>query len=99
MLEIISPVEAGSLHGLFLERVRRTPDKIAYRYFGKNVWQELNWRQMKYEVARWQTALSHLNLQRGDRVDVTLARGALECEVREVREVLSMPETPPTAEA
>jgi len=30
---IITPEEAGTLHGLFLARVRRSPDHIAYRYY------------------------------------------------------------------
>lgn len=68
--DVISPEQAGTLHGLFLERVRRTPDKIAYRYFGQNVWRDLTWLQMAGEIARWQAALSRLNLQRGDRVAI-----------------------------
>ncbi len=70
--DVISPEQAGTLHGLFLERVRRTPDKIAYRYFGQNAWQDLTWAQMLGEVARWQAALVSLGLQRGDRVAIML---------------------------
>jgi len=29
----VTPEQAGSLHGLFLERVKRTPQMEAYRYF------------------------------------------------------------------
>jgi long-chain acyl-CoA synthetase len=72
MDDVISPDEAGSLHGLFLERVKRTPDKVAYRYFRHNAWREFSWRQMQEQVARWQTALSRLGLQRGDRVAIML---------------------------
>ncbi|MEI7456624.1 MAG: long-chain fatty acid--CoA ligase [Nitrosomonadales bacterium] len=71
-LDIISPEQAGSLYGLLLARVRSTPEKIAYRYFEQNAWQALSWRQMQCEVARWQTALSQLDLQRGDRVAIML---------------------------
>ncbi|HEX7454991.1 MAG TPA: long-chain fatty acid--CoA ligase [Gallionella sp.] len=70
--DVISPEQAGTLHGLFLERVRRTPDKIAYRYFQQNAWRDLTWRQMHVEVARWQSALAGLGLQRGDRVAIML---------------------------
>lgn len=70
--DVISPEQAGTLHGLFLERVRRTPDKIAYRYFRQNAWRDLSWRQMQMEVARWQAALAGLGLQRGDRVAIML---------------------------
>ena len=70
--DVITPEQAGTLHGLFVERVRRTPDKIAYRYFIQNVWRDLTWREMLAEVARWQSALAGLGLQRGDRVAIML---------------------------
>jgi long-chain acyl-CoA synthetase len=70
--DVISPEQAGTLHGLFLERVRRSPDKTAYRHFRKNAWRDLSWREMEAEVARWQAALSGLGLQRGDRVAIML---------------------------
>ncbi|MDD4928248.1 MAG: AMP-dependent synthetase/ligase [Gallionella sp.] len=70
--DVISPAQAVTLHGLFLERVRRTPGKTAYRYFRQNAWHDLTWQQMHAEVARWQTALSGLGLQRGDRVAIML---------------------------
>ncbi|MDO8207136.1 MAG: long-chain fatty acid--CoA ligase [Gallionella sp.] len=70
--DVISPEQAGTLHGLFLERVRRTPGKIAYRYFQQNAWRDLTWGQMHQEVARWQAALNSLGLQRGDRVAIML---------------------------
>lgn len=70
--DVISPEQAGTLHGLFLERVRRTPDGIAYRHFQQNAWRDFSWRQMAQEVARWQAALAGLGLQRGDRVAIML---------------------------
>ncbi len=70
--DVISPEQAGTLYGLFLERVRRTPDKLAYRHFRQNAWRDLSWRQVQAEVARWQSALSGLGLQRGDRVAIML---------------------------
>ena len=72
MDDVISPDEAGSLHGLFLERVRRTPDKVAYRYFRHNAWREFSWKDVQEQVARWQNALSGLGLQRGDRVAIMM---------------------------
>jgi long-chain acyl-CoA synthetase len=68
----ISPQQAGTLHGLFLERVARSPNKIAYRYFQQDAWRELTWREMHSQVARWQAALSKQGLQRGDRVAIML---------------------------
>lgn len=71
---VITPQQAGTLHGLFLERVKRTPDAEAYRYFDnrKNIWLSLTWRQMAAEVARWQAALAGENLQKGERVALML---------------------------
>ena len=34
--DVISPEQAATLHGLFVERARRTPDKVAYRHFQQN---------------------------------------------------------------
>ncbi|MDO8813322.1 MAG: long-chain fatty acid--CoA ligase [Gallionella sp.] len=70
--DVITPQQAGTLHGLFVERARRTPDKIAYRHFQRNAWRDLTWREMLGEVARWQAALAGLGLQRGDRVAIML---------------------------
>jgi long-chain acyl-CoA synthetase len=70
----ITPEHAGSLHGLFLERVKRTPQAEAYRYFDaqKNSWLSYTWLQAQAQVARWQAALLHENLQVGDRVAAML---------------------------
>ncbi|MDD2929904.1 MAG: AMP-binding protein, partial [Sideroxydans sp.] len=73
-VDVITPEQAGTLHGLFLERVRRSSDKEAYRYFDANLngWVSLSWRQMFAEVARWQAALAKEGLQKGDRVALML---------------------------
>ncbi len=70
----INPDDAVTLHGLFLERVKRTPDNIAYRYFDthQEAWLTLTWTQMLNEVARWQTALLGEHLTAGDRVAIML---------------------------
>ena len=72
--DVISPQEAVTLHGLFLERARRTPDKIAYSYFDTRqaVWVDLSWDQMREHVARWQFALAREGLAKGDRVAIML---------------------------
>ena len=66
--------EAVTLAGLFRERVRRTPDKIAYRQYdaASGQWQDSTWAQMGTEVARWQAALMKEGLQHGDRVAVLM---------------------------
>lgn len=72
--DIISVEEAGTLAGLFQERVRRTPDAVAYRSFDKlhESWYDTTWREMAEEVARWQQALAQEGLQPGDRVALSL---------------------------
>ena len=71
---IITPEEAGSLHGLFLARVKRTPEAVAYRFFNtqQNAWQSYTWSQMGDQIARWQAALLGEGLAPGDRVAIML---------------------------
>ena len=72
--KVISPEQAGTLHGLFLERVKSTPDAIAYRYFDthQDEWMTLTWAQVRDQVARWQVALVGERLTVGDRVAIML---------------------------
>src|SRR5512135_1743329 len=72
--ELISMEDAVTLDGLFHERVRRTPGKIAYRYFDDHAceWRELSWQQVAEEAARWQAAMEHDGLKPGDRVAIML---------------------------
>ena len=71
---LIRPEAAVTLHGLFVERVKRTPNAIAYRYFDntQETWQSLTWAQVLAQVARWQAALLNEHLERGDRVALML---------------------------
>jgi long-chain acyl-CoA synthetase len=70
----IKPEEAVTLYGLFIERSKRTPDAVAYRYFDnrQEAWLALTWTQMREQVARWQAALLRENLAAGDRVALML---------------------------
>jgi len=70
----IKPEDAVTLHGLFFERVKRTPEAMAYRYFDthREIWLSLSWAQTLNEVARWQAALLKENLVAGDRVAIML---------------------------
>lgn len=72
--DYISPDTAVSLPGLFFERLRRSPEKSAYRFFqaADNTWQRLNWQQAAFQIARWQQALLAEKLQAGDRVALNL---------------------------
>jgi long-chain acyl-CoA synthetase len=70
----IKPEQAVTLYGLFIERAKRTPDAVAYRYFDnrQEAWLALTWAQMRDQVARWQAALLRENLAAGDRVALML---------------------------
>ena len=69
------PIESAvTLDGLFRERVKRTPEFIAYRAWNepqKN-WRDYSWAQMDRQVARWQAALEKEGIKAGDRVAVML---------------------------
>ena len=71
---IITPEEAITLHGIFLERVKHSPDMVAYRYFHaqQEAWLTLTWAQVRDQVARWQAALLGEKLEAGDRVAIML---------------------------
>ena len=71
---IITPEQAVTLHGLFVERVKRTPEAIAYRYFDadENAWLSMTWAQARDQTARWQAALMREGLVAGDRVGIML---------------------------
>ena len=74
LTHVISIAEAGTLDGLFRERVKRTPDAIAYRDFNQQHanWRDYTWAQVNHQVARWQAALERDGLKPGDRVAVML---------------------------
>ena len=80
---VISPEEAGTLAGLFYERVKRTPNALAYRFYDeqRERWTDLTWAAIGTEVARWQAALVSENLQPGDRVAVMM-QNCPECAMR-----------------
>ena len=73
-LDLITPEQAGTLSGLFYERVQRSPDKVAYRYYDASTdrWNDLTWADAGKQIARWQTAFAAENLQAGDRVAVIM---------------------------
>ena len=72
--DFIAADTAGTLAGLFRERVKRSPNKVAYRQFSEasQQWYDTTWQEMATQVARWQDALAKEGLQHGDRVAVLL---------------------------
>lgn len=74
VVDYISPAAACTLDSMFHERVRRSPNGVAYRYFDEQAdqWCELTWFAAMQEVIRWQQALTRENLAIGDRVAIML---------------------------
>lgn len=73
-IDIIKPIEAISLYGLFIERLKRSPEHPAYRRFDaeSHQWTDINWQQLADNVCRWQSALAQEHLKPGDRVALNL---------------------------
>jgi len=70
----IPAASARTLAGLFRERVRLTPDKVAFRQFSDTdrQWHDYTWAETGREVARWQAAFAGEGLEHGDRVAILL---------------------------
>jgi long-chain acyl-CoA synthetase len=68
----VTPQAAVTLDGLLRERVARTPERVAYRYFDPSLqaWRDYAWAEIYRQVARWQAALEREALQPGDRVAI-----------------------------
>ncbi len=74
MAASIPPEEATNLSGLLEARIRRTPDKIAYRRYDseQKSWRDHSWADIGREVARWRAAFVAAGLAAGDRVALML---------------------------
>lgn len=72
--DYISAEQAGTLYGLLLERVSRSPDQVAYQSYSAQThsWYDTTWREVAQQVSRWQRALAAENLAVGDRVALNL---------------------------
>ncbi|WP_297811777.1 AMP-dependent synthetase/ligase [uncultured Methylophaga sp.] len=72
--DYISAEQAGTLYGLFRERLSRSPDQIAYQSYSPETkdWVGTTWHEVGQHVARWQAALANEDLQPGDRVALNL---------------------------
>ena len=73
-VDIISTEIAGTLDGLMVQRIKRTPDNIAYRSFDADSksWRDTRWSEVGEQIARWQAALAAEQLLPGERVAVHL---------------------------
>ena len=74
MIDVIPVEQAKTLDGLFRERVQRSPENVAYRYFNAitEQWASYTWGEMNRFVSCWQAALGQETLVRGDRVAVMM---------------------------
>ncbi len=75
--DTIAAAEAGTLPGLFRERVARSPDAVAYQQFdaAAGQWRAHTWREMQALVARWRAGFEREGLPPGERVAVVLRNG------------------------
>jgi long-chain acyl-CoA synthetase len=78
-IDYITPSAAGSLAGLFKERIHRSPEHCAYWFHlvEENRWERINWLQMEQVAARWQEGLRREGYHPGDRIALML-RNSLE---------------------
>lgn len=74
LTDVIKPEQAVTLPGLFNERVKRSPDALAYRAHvrRKHKWYDLTWSEIKKQVERVRTALLNEGLTAGDRVAIMM---------------------------
>ncbi|OUR63507.1 long-chain fatty acid--CoA ligase [Methylophaga sp. 42_25_T18] len=73
-LDVISTDEAQTLYGLFKERLKRSPEQVAYRSYDSDsqTWYDTTWQQVAEHITHWQTALLAEGLEPGDRVALNL---------------------------
>ena len=73
--DIIDLDNIHSLAALLGERVERSADAVAYRYYDRDTdeWTDIDWEQFTIEVCRWQAALLAENLDPGDRIAIMAA--------------------------
>jgi len=67
----------ATLPELFAERVRRSPQGLAYRHHdaGTGRWLDLGWHDAAAQVARWSQAIAAMRLPQGARVGILLPNG------------------------
>jgi len=72
--DYISTNSCSSLSELFLERVQRSSDQLAYQYYSKAnaCWEKITWQQLFEQLCQWRAALIHEQLTPEDRVAIML---------------------------
>ena len=69
--DYITPVTVNNLSDLFYERVKRSSNKAAYRYYDES-WKNLTWHDISKKVELWHAAFRHEKLVKGDRVAIMM---------------------------
>jgi long-chain acyl-CoA synthetase len=74
---IIRVSDAGTLWELFCERVRRSPDAVAYKEYDPSAgnWRAHTWRSIAARASRFRCAFARDGLRAGDHVAVLLPNG------------------------
>lgn len=72
--DVIPLEQAGTLYGLFCERLKRSPHHAAYHNYSTKdkAWYDVTWEEVATQVARWQDVLEKEDLEAGDRVAINL---------------------------
>jgi len=73
--DYITPMTAKNLSDLFYERVKRSNNQTAYRYYDEpdESWKNLTWNDISKKVELWHTAFRHEGLAKGDRVAIMMS--------------------------
>lgn len=73
-IDLIAPEQASTLDGLLRERVRRTPNSLAYRSFNtaQSEWLDFTWTEFSAQVDRWRAVLASNKLDKGERVAIMM---------------------------
>lgn len=73
--DIVRLDQAATLGAVFAERVRRSPEQVAYLQYDREAqaWQRATWKQVATEAARWQEALRRERLEPGDRIALMMS--------------------------
>jgi long-chain acyl-CoA synthetase len=73
-VDYIAQDSCASLSELFLQRVRKSPQQLAYQHFEKNNkrWKKFTWLEMFTLMCSWREAFAKEDLQAGDRVAIML---------------------------
>ncbi len=71
-MDVIGYDPGRTVPEMFFERVRRSPDAVAYSEFDLDRWVDFSWQDVARRVGRFRGALDRAGMQPGDRVGLLL---------------------------